>query len=361
MQVKMSKLSKLGKKIKFMIVICLIVITFSICFIFYLTITKYKIVQVDWAQSTLVFRDLNCYSAKIISNSSDQYIFFTASNDSNNLNLYYLKNNGSSWSQPILINLNISISSSFDCFYDQARKTFHIFVCHENESEFAIYHAYGLLNELNNATQITKYPNQYNDSRKYGIGAHHPNAFVDKNGNINLFYTWITGITENINYIEWMKFDGVNWSFIEGIGVGNSPVALQTQNGDINVYSNLWTLSNKPQYCVNELIFDGTNWTYNEIITSARDCNVDPFVFQDLNGTMYLFYNHKEYGTGTKTNLLIQTKRLNQDWSSFKVIVEGQTEYGIRSPSAIKSDAKTIKLCYINESKIYFIEGIIKE
>lgn len=345
------------KKTKTIIITIIIIFLFILNIIYFLFIKPPYIVDVDWKSSKVINIEHTPLWVRALKIEDTDYIFYSAKEiDDDNISIFYISKNNTEYSEPSLIDLNLPIYHFFNCFYDEEENEIYIFFCHHNNSGYALYSTKGRLNVFEPVKRITEFPGPGN----YGMGVMECSAFKAKDGKIYLFYCWITGQTENINELFLTKFDGNNWSEPEYIGIGNSPCAIQDKNGRIYLYSNLWTLTYEVQYCVDEWKYENNKWKKNKITTSAEDDNVDPFVIENEDGTKFLLYAHKKYKSGTKTNLLIQSKRKGESWSNFLTIVKGKTKHGIKSPCAIV-DNNIISVYYIQDDNLCFKSGKIKE
>ena len=196
-------------------------------------------------------------------------------------------------------------------------------------------------------------------------GPYDMSAVVADDGTIDLFYCYVTGMTENLNLLYRTRYDGRAWSEPEKLGVGNSPSAVRGTDGKVQLYSNLWTYLSETQSCVDEWSELDGRWTHRPLTTSAKDEAVDPFAFEDAKGNRYLIYDHQVDKDGPSTALLIQMRPHGGAWGRYVMIasdepgVEGGLgiyHYGIEHPCAtIHGD--DLNVYYTSQGDVYTVQG----
>jgi hypothetical protein len=196
-------------------------------------------------------------------------------------------------------------------------------------------------------------------------GPYDMSAVVADDGTIDLFYCYVTGMTENLNLLYHTRYDGHGWSEPENMGVGNSPAAIRWSGGELQLYSNLWTELFGRQYCVDEWSVRNGSWNRTSLTTSAQSCSVEPFAFEDAKGNGYLVYNHQDDRESASTDLLIQTRPPGGQWGRYVKIASGTQgyydytmvyHYGIEHPCAtIHGD--DLNVYYTSQGDVYTVHG----
>jgi len=271
----------------------------------------------------------------------------------------YMRHLVTGWTRPTIIELDPEVYRTFDVLYDATNDEFLIFFRHEYRPDHygpvGLYLARGPLDGLGPPQPIVV------TLVEYPRGPYDMSAVLNDNGTIDLFYRFVTGMTENLNALFHTAFNGTTWSDPEQLGVGNSPSAIRGRDGKLQLYSNLMTYTDKVQYCVDEWSVRDGEWAHKAVTTSARDCNVEPFVIEDGSGDRFLIYEHEEYGSGAMTDLLLQIRPYGGTWGRYVRIVTdlpGNSDdpryywYGIENPSAtIREDG--LNVYYIHLGEVY--------
>lgn len=155
-------------------------------------------------------------------------------------------------------------------------------------------------------------------------------------------------MTENLNYIEMMIYNGTAWGNTIYVCMDNSPYAFQSINGSITLYTN--TNGMVFQDLVYEHIYDGTNWTDYTIAGVAFGGSSTPCAVQDSSGNVFLFYeNYTQY----TDFILMQIKVPNSGWTEYTIVVNGSEHTAMLFPN------NRISLVYVNGSELFEINGAI--
>jgi len=323
------------------------------------TVNTNRIVEIKFDQSERILLDYSTLWVKALKVQNSDYIFFLSNlyNSTNNV-LYYMKNINNGWSNPEMININLSIFNIFDCIYDEDNNIFYIFFCHEYEEQYAIFFTEWSPDSVGLIEQVTNYPQKEYPLQNIRQGAYECSATLAKNGTIYLFYSYVTGKSESLNELQFVTYNGNNWSKPIKIGAGNNPFTLIDNEGKFFIYTNMYTYSLNKQYVIDEWTLKNKLWLKNEITSSAKDCSVNPFVVIDKYGTKYLIYDHLEHKEGSKTNIILQTQRKGEPWSDNQIIIKGDINNEIRSP-CITIDSDNINIYYIKNQNIFLTAGKI--
>jgi len=329
--------------------------------------------QIEWGEPETinVSRSADVISVKSVVANGTEYLFAMLSLYSDNDAYYglskivYLQRLADGWSAPTVLELDRSVDGEFDVLYDEPNSEFLLFFRNYgySSSSTGLYLARGPLGDLGPSQPVVVQQ----------VGAHVPypsdmSAVLGDDGTIDLFYRSITESTENLNRIYHTTFNGSTWSEPENLGWGNSPCAIRGRDGKLQLYSNLWTYTDEVQYCVDEWsVRDGT-WAHEALTTSARDCNVEPFVLEDGSGDRFLVYNHEENEVGAMTDLLLQIRPHGGAWGRYVKIVTDLPgahvspwvyHYGIESPCATIHDG-VLNVYYVHLGVLCTLPGSIE-
>ena len=328
-------------------------------------------IPVDWGSPELVYHHpyVDALGVKALVVGDTEYLFalFDDYTDLDSMEgesgsiIRYVTRAADGWSNLTTVRLDHKVNGAFDCVYDGTAREFLIFYRNTNGSTPALYLARGPLDRMSPSQFIVR----GNESYMPVEGPYDMSAAIAPDGRVDLVFRYTTGMTENLNAVYLMTYDGTAWSEPELVGVGNSPAAIRGRDGALQLYTNLWTLVDRVQYCVSEWTERGGAWSHHPIETSAQDCNVEPFVIDDARGDRFLVYNHQDCEVGAKTDLLVQMRPRGGGWGPYERIVAdvpGYDEtpwvhhYGIEGPCAtIHGD--DFNVYYISHGDVYSVEG----
>jgi len=269
---------------------------------------------------------------------------------------------GDGWAEPVRVPL--TVQEPFDCAYDASTGEFLFFF--REKSWTTLGESIVISLARGNLTRPWSFQTVVETAWRPGVtGPYDMSAVVADDGTIDLFYCYVTGMTENLNLLYRTRYDGTAWSEPERLGVGNSPSAIRWGNGTLQVYSNLWTDLLGRQYCVDEWTVRDGSWNRTSLTTGARSGHAEPFAFEDGEGNGYIVYNHQQCEGEGRTELLVQTRLPMGAWRQPVRVVsdmigyadaQGAYHYGIEHPCAtVRGD--DINLYYFNHGDLYTVRG----
>jgi len=348
------------------LIVGLLILALGILVLLELVLTPYlppQIVLIEWEEEGPIDTPgSEVLYVRVLAWNGTRYLFYTAhpSDDPGNRSMYYMVDSGEGWSGSVLVPLSVPPYGRFDCALDEASGEFLVFYSNATNASHWIFNAYmtrGRLGELGPAELL---PGESTMGRRSMTGPFSFSAFFADNGTLYLVYMSLAGVSENANGIYFRTLEQGEWSDPVRVGTGNSPAAIQTRAGKVLLYTNLWTFVPGPQRVVDEWRIEDGRWRMTELTVTEEDSNVNPYVVEDGNGTLFLLYDHRMYRPDAKHDrVVIHTRREGEGWSLPEVIWSGGEEWTLQSVCAIV-EGDTIEVFWVSEGRLLSMEGSIQ-